>query len=86
MGNSVKLKTHAYFFRIELKISSIEDVWVDVKELRDHNQERYDFNPEAWDEHEVNVGIFLTKILKIKVRNLLLYGKNHYFTNIKQMR
>ena len=45
------------------------DVWADVKELRDHNQERYDFNPEAWEEHEVNVGIFLTKVLKLKVRS-----------------
>ena len=46
----------------------LKDDWADVKELRDHNQERYDFNPEAWEEHEINVGIFLTKILKLKVR------------------
>ena len=45
-----------------------QDDWDDVKELRDHNQERYDFNPEAWEEHETSVGKFLTKILKLKVR------------------
>ena len=49
------------------------DVWEDVKELRDHNQERYDFNPEAWEEHEVNVGIFLTKILKLTVRSYNMF-------------
>ena len=78
MRNYVELQYYtsdAKSILTESKILFIEDVWDDVKELRDHNQERYDFNPEAWDEHEVNVGIFLTKILKIKVRNLHLYGK-----------
>ena len=58
------------------------DVWADVKELRDHNQERYDFNPEAWEEHEVNVGIFLTKVLKLKVRSYNRCDINSLFRKI----
>ena len=47
------------------------DDWADVTELRDHNKERHDFNPEAWEEHETKVGIFLLEVLKMKVRNIL---------------
>ena len=39
--------------------------------MRDHNKERHDFNPEAWEEHETKVGIFLLEVLKLKVGTLL---------------
>ena len=45
----------------------ITDDWNDVAELRDHNEERRDFDPDGWEEHEIKVGIFLTDVLKIKV-------------------
>ena len=35
--------------------------------MRDHNEERRDFDPDGWEEHEIKVGIFLTDVLKIKV-------------------
>ena len=41
--------------------------WSDVSELRDHNIERRDSNPDAWEEHEIKVGLFLTQVLKLKV-------------------
>ena len=43
------------------------DDWPDVAELRDHNKERRDFDPDGWEEHEIKVGIFLKDVLKIKV-------------------
>ena len=38
-----------------------------MSELRDHNKERRQFNPDAWEEHETRVGIFLKEVLKLKV-------------------
>ena len=53
----------------------ITDDWNDVAELRDHNEERRDFDPDGWAEHEIKVGIFLTDVLKIKV--CIPNSKNH---------
>ena len=53
----------------------ITDDWNDVAELRDHNEERRDFDPDGWEEHEIKVGIFLTDVLKIKV--CIPNSKNH---------
>ena len=43
--------------------------------MRDHNEERRDFDPDGWEEHEIKVGIFLTDVLKIKV--CIPNSKNH---------
>ena len=57
----------------------ITDDWNDVAELRDHNEERRDFDPDGWAEHEIKVGIFLTDVLKIKV--CIPNSKNHGMLN-----
>ena len=72
--DKIYIYIHSYRSNVSLKhlwISSAlffdTDDWPDVAELRDHNKERRDFDPDGWEEHEIKVGIFLKDVLKIKV-------------------
>ena len=73
--DKIYISKYIYILIIEstpLHLSTCEflfdtDDWPDVAELRDHNKERRDFDPDGWEEHEIKVGIFLKDVLKIKV-------------------